>query len=647
MRKIRILLAENNEDFLAALADYFDPQKYQVFQATSPAAARQVLADEYVHVGVIDQRLTNNLDDLDHSGLELVQDYGGGALKLFVLTAYDSTRAARQAFRGGGFDYLLKEDGIEDLLETVARAEAALGINFELEIAFNPQVGVSVDNLVQRLEPELPAAQLPARAEEFSDLLRKLFCHWEQIEIAKLLWRQPGRMALIVRATGAAKPPQTFLVVCGQRELLQREQKNYADFAPRKHGPHGTIFEEQQATPRYGARRYICVGANLDAVQTLQQVYEQEREKPFNHAVAQLFLHVLPAWHQEATEYAPFASLDAFYRERLGLTPAHGEVLRAKLAWLAENLPRLELKVEQSAARLSLGAGPQAPHPALVLEADLLPENPLLALYAPGSLAAETILVESDKQLWLTDFHRAGLAPRLWNYVSLEAQLRFDLCKAASWQELLALEQELLRDRFDLLNTDAMGDEKALLAIQRLRQLAQASVRQNTAPYHLGIYYQALKRLTEIETNTRSASQRLSHLMRAAHLVLVLVLLGDKLSKGKPVTPLRQERGLRLDPVARTLWLNGVEKDLSKKRSLFPLLEFLHAHLGRDCSYKAILEHLGYVYPEHDPEQKRAAHIRLNVSISRLREELGDSAHAPQLIVNVPSGYKLVAPAGA
>ncbi len=643
MKKIRLLLAENHPEWLATLADYFDQAQYQIFHATTPAEARRLLAEEYIHVGLIDQRLADNDDDLDFSGLELIGAQTHDAVKLIVLTGYESPRAERQAFRAGVFDFLYKEEEIETVRQTVARAEAALGINFELEIT---QAGHSLSDLAERLEPDAPPAQLPARAEEFGDLLRKLFSQWEQIELTKLLWRQAGRLALIVRASAAAKPPQTFLVVCGERELLRREAQDYAAFAP-KHGPHSTLFEEARETPRFGARRYVCAGANLEAALTLQQLYEQEREKPFHNAVALLCKNALPAWQPEAHEFAPFASLDAFYRARLGLTAAHGALLREKIAWLAENLPRLDLQVTQSAGWLRLGHGPQAPHPALLLQTDLLPEQPLLAQFAPGALAAATILLEGDRQLWLTDFLNAGLAPRLWNFVSLEAQLRFDLRKSASWPQLLALEKEFLHpDRFDNLDASAVEDEKVLHAIARLRQLAAPGVVHNSAPYHLGIYYQALKRLTEIETGSRAASQKLAHLLRAAHLLLVLTLLGDKLSKGKPVTPLRQARGLRLDLAARTVWLNGVEKDLSKKRALFPLLQFLYANKGRDCSYKELNRELGYHdYPAHDAELKRAADTRLNVAISRLRDELGDTASAPQLIQKGPTGYKLVDPA--
>ena len=43
-----------------------------------------------------------------------------------------------------------------------------------------------------------------------------------------------------------------------------------------------------------------------------------------------------------------------------------------------------------------------------------------------GNLEGDNILVDESGRSWVTDFSEAGLAPMLWNYVSLRSAIRFD-----------------------------------------------------------------------------------------------------------------------------------------------------------------------------------------------------------------------------
>ena len=95
-----------------------------------------------------------------------------------------------------------------------------------------------------------------------------------------------------------------------------------------------------------------------------------------------------------------------------------------------------------------------------------------------------------------------------------------------------------------------------------------------------------------------------------------------------------EARGLKLDFAARTVTIDGLPVQLTKKE--YELLALLARHAGRVVTHTQILEKLWG--PAHSEAKQY-----LRVYVGQLREKLKDNSAKPRFIVTVPGvGYRFV-----
>lgn len=140
MTQAKILLADNDLDFLETRREFLDKDGYAVSTASSPTEVRRVLEQEDVDLAIVDIRLVNDDDEKDISGLEVAKSLGR-SLPVIILTGYPAYEYARQAlrFQVDGIrvaqDFVSKEEGPTALLTAVRRA---------LEIAQSQKVALTM-----------------------------------------------------------------------------------------------------------------------------------------------------------------------------------------------------------------------------------------------------------------------------------------------------------------------------------------------------------------------------------------------------------------------------------------------------------------------------------------------------------------------
>ena len=124
MAQNRILLADNDQDFIAITTEFLESYGFEVITASNPLAAHQILLreQEQIQVAVFDSRLLNDLDERDTSGIDLARLFA--RVPSIVLTRFPSVPDAVAALRplnglSPAKDYVDKRDGLDILLQAI------------------------------------------------------------------------------------------------------------------------------------------------------------------------------------------------------------------------------------------------------------------------------------------------------------------------------------------------------------------------------------------------------------------------------------------------------------------------------------------------------------------------------------------------
>jgi DNA-binding response OmpR family regulator len=121
MNNQKVLLVDDEEEFVSALAERLDIRGIETRVATDGEQALEILETESFDVIVLDVIMPGI------SGLEVLQrlkekDTGPAVI---LLTGHGSTREGLEGMRMGAFDYLMKPLDIEELIAKMKEAVAA------------------------------------------------------------------------------------------------------------------------------------------------------------------------------------------------------------------------------------------------------------------------------------------------------------------------------------------------------------------------------------------------------------------------------------------------------------------------------------------------------------------------------------------
>jgi two-component system, OmpR family, response regulator len=117
---VRLLLIDDEKDFVNILSKRFKRRNIDVAKAFSGTEAIQMLRGQEFDVAVLDLKME------DMSGIEVLKMLKILAPRLAVvmLTGHGSAEAAKQGIKHGAYDYLTKPCELEALLEKIMEAYA-------------------------------------------------------------------------------------------------------------------------------------------------------------------------------------------------------------------------------------------------------------------------------------------------------------------------------------------------------------------------------------------------------------------------------------------------------------------------------------------------------------------------------------------
>jgi DNA-binding NtrC family response regulator len=120
-RHIRLLIVDDELDYLHVLQKRLAKRGLEVVTAGSGSQAIQMLRDHQFEVAVLDLKM----QDMD--GIEVLKIFKkmDPRLEVIMLTGHGSEQAARDGIALGAFDYLTKPCDLEVLFERIQAAAAA------------------------------------------------------------------------------------------------------------------------------------------------------------------------------------------------------------------------------------------------------------------------------------------------------------------------------------------------------------------------------------------------------------------------------------------------------------------------------------------------------------------------------------------
>lgn len=553
-RKARILIVDDDELLLNSLERWLSRKEndYTVFTALTPESALAIAEREWLHLALIDIRLTKSAQD--RSGFDLARKIWSHLPKIF-LTGLTDGETILEGFskemkeKWNVVDYVPKRAGEQKLLEAISNSLGTL--NLGLHINWGEY---SARMLVEKLKGYRHRSEEEKRAltDELEGLFCVLFNSARSIELIELKKGKGGCAVVRLRPTLKGGCGADVMVKFGPRETIMEEWANYKN-SVEGYVPHGsTVVSDAPAqTFHLAAIKYSFIGgAGIDG--PFREYFRRAAPEQVDDVLTSLFRDTCGQWY--ANRYVPGPEqcqpLDVMYRSRKSLNLADDRHV-GEVEDLVEQLLRpgsspcasAFQKMGDAHLRVNVGGGAQLlPNPLHFAlrerageraAAKLFPEPSLMAI-THGDLNGDNILVSINNKPFLIDFFKTGDGPVFRDFVVLESIIKFELLEVSTLLPRFHLETALLEPLSFTESISAKGVEqdpelrRILRAVQRLRQLAfTLTGLDDMYEYYVGLLFYALK---EIVGFSSSHDQPVGGSVTQYHALFSAAKIAEKLS---------------------------------------------------------------------------------------------------------------------
>lgn len=665
MKKM-ILFMDNEAGFLEVHSRLLKQAGYEVLIASSIAEATALLAEQFIHLAILDVRMEDDADPQDISGLKLAEEEAYQAIPKIILTAYPSWEYAEKAL-GAALEGLQiagmvnKADGPDALLQAVEKAFTNyVLVNDKLVIRWSERERLSFPYFITLLEPQLVAEDLSVRTGEIEALFRRLFHDSQQVTISRLFKQAEGTLFLGLSTYSELGRESQHVMACGLKEAMAKERKQRQEMLPQATQPGSLVIEMMVETTRFAATAYSLAGMDITELVNFTTFYHYQPIEGVTNALDHLFETTLHAWYSKGRFHEEQKTVSTFFNEWLRLeelTQAEFEdrVQSICREILDSGLAEITLLPHQWQWRLSPELSQIYPNPIPFLyQKQPAFAPPYLCGTTHGQLNGDSILVNLGGQTCLIDFGQVAQGPLVRDFVALETAVKFDLMLARDGETIYEVERRLLAvscldEDIDSSNLEP-SLQKAVETVGRIRHHAARIIGPEIEHYLVGLFFYAIARLAAYDANVHHTRREL---MPYLHALLGAAMICKKLTPPLPEDlPPQAIEGLWVNPKNSEVWVESRKLDLAPRE--FELLHYLYQHKGQVCDrldiaqavFKLTFDEIDQMKLNSRETKERLkrnkADPMINATMNRLRNKVRELNPKHEYIVTeTGKGYRL------
>ncbi len=562
----RILIADNSPEVLTTFQDMLSTiLNCEVFTASSPQEAFEVLRRFRIHVALVDIRLDYDENEFDDSGINVLSCIDDSVGKV-VITAFESAPAfIRLANLRIADAIYFKTTPLDKLIESI---QMVLARKVHLTCApkiRNPDTGMWT-RIVERTEHigELvnPSAEVTPEelGEEVEELLTRLICSSDvkEVEFIQPSYGRSGSGTIFVQQWDAFGPKRPMVVKFDSREkkYIAQEELNYRCFVVDRLSFIPVSWAMPIKTKRLEAITYAFQG-NDEAPRSIPDLYSayssMDDIQEICDKLAFLFRETSEIWRKKMTPQSTSSTVAALYIAQWDLaSPKKQNRIRNTV----ENVltyPQikyvLDLSLDDDTLKIA-NFGHKYPNPITLafrsphlnwLKAGIL-------TVTHGDMNARNIILGPHPIVWLIDFFHTGYGHQFRDFVKLESSVKFELLETDRIRDLYEMELILMRqtrldEPLEIPEETRPAIRKALDVIATIRAHAARLIESphSLAEYYVGLLFNALQLLSwrEVSLEKDILTNRIHqcHALLAAAIACAKLQDFDKASEGPVVPP--------------------------------------------------------------------------------------------------------------
>lgn len=643
-----ILLVDNIVKYADTRAEILRRNGFEVYCAYSPGHARQVLREKWIHLAILDIRLTNDDDDDDRSGLELAEDPEFSHIPKMILTGFPTVENVREALtpdqrrNSNILRFRSKKENVDEILKDVREIfDSYVNISRDLKIHWRNPSAASLVGIVGLLRPASSADEIAALMRELEDLLRITFHACNQITITRSIWHQEGRMALDATSFAGNEISQLILDIRNithKKDLLRPVMETSRLSLPKVlHQTRSIHFEITAWKLEF----------SLSDFSPFSSFVLENTDKRIASALESLYQTALAPWYGTGLQVDEL-NLSTLYQELIGMTGGSGLLanLETKIQHLLKACvaSRLIVGFKLDEDRLSLqffsnGNRSDFPNPVRVISRITGGSQIVRRVLSTGAVCMDALLVDRMTRIAVTDFSPPVMLPCEVDFINMELDARVFGIGPANLPEILEMERELssldeLTATFPLTNVHADCRKQAAMVFV-VRRLASQIFQSDMRDYLTGLFYLALQRFNALDKDLQYAPADLVYFLH--HLLICCQTLDNLQRHGSTPGPDEGPAGISIDDANHEVLVNGRVVNLTPTE--YDLLLYLYNRQGSLCRRQDIMREV-FKIDDPDPDSEKSL---LNTHMGRLRTKIEFDAGNPRYIVTVRGqGYKLV-----